>query len=93
MDNNAANEGVISVAASRIAVRLIRTDEELTIARAASRTLRLNIASKEIHSDQARCIFRLVPYSARGPPIVQGSLYSTSPLSAQGGGLRLCRPM
>ncbi len=35
MDNNSANEDVISVAASRVAVRLIRTDEELTIARAA----------------------------------------------------------
>ena len=75
MDNNAANESVISVAASRVTVRLILTDKELTIARGASRTLGLNLASEEIHSDQARrCIFRLVPFSERGPPIVHGSL-------------------
>ena len=31
--NNAANEGVISAAASRVAVRVIRTDEEHMIAK------------------------------------------------------------
>lgn len=73
VDNNAANQGAISVAASRIAVRDIRTEEELTIARAASRTLGLNIASEEIHADQARkYIFRLILFSARGPPIDHG---------------------
>jgi len=34
---NAANEGVISTAASRVAVRVIRTDEELMIARSVCR--------------------------------------------------------
>jgi acetate kinase len=38
---NAANEGVISAAAGRVAVRVIRTDEELTIARSVCRVLRL----------------------------------------------------
>jgi len=39
---NAANEGVISAAAGRIAVRVIRTDEELTIARSVCRVLGLD---------------------------------------------------
>jgi acetate kinase len=38
---NAANEGVISAAASRVAVRVIRTDEALMIARSACRALGL----------------------------------------------------
>ena len=38
---NAANEGVISAAASRVAVRVIRTDEELMIARSVCRVLGL----------------------------------------------------
>ena len=38
---NAANEGVISAAASRVAVRVIRTDEELMIARSVTRLLSL----------------------------------------------------
>ena len=33
---NAANEGVISAAASRVAVRVIRTDEELITARSVT---------------------------------------------------------
>ena len=40
---NAANEGVISVAAGRVAVRVIRTDEELMIARSVFRLLSLGI--------------------------------------------------
>ncbi len=36
---NAANEGVISTAASRVAVRVIRTDEELVIAKTVCRVL------------------------------------------------------
>jgi acetate kinase len=36
---NAANEGVISTAASRVALRVIRTDEELMIARTVCRVL------------------------------------------------------
>ena len=38
---NAANDGVISAAASPVAVRVIRTDEELTIARSVCRVLGL----------------------------------------------------
>ena len=38
---NAANEGVISTAASRVAVRVIRTDEELMIAKKVGRVLGL----------------------------------------------------
>ena len=38
---NAANEGVISSAASRVAVRVIRTDEEQMIAKTVSRILNL----------------------------------------------------
>jgi acetate kinase len=38
---NAANEGVISTQASRVAIRVIRTDEELTIARSVCRVLGL----------------------------------------------------
>ena len=38
---NTANEGVISTAASRVALRVIRTDEELTIARAVCHVLGL----------------------------------------------------
>jgi acetate kinase len=39
---NAANEGVISAAASRIAVRVIRTDEEIMIARLVCQVLKLS---------------------------------------------------
>ncbi len=42
---NAANEGVISAAAGRVAVRVIRTDEELTIARSVCRVLGLGASS------------------------------------------------
>lgn len=38
---NAANEGVISTASSRVAVRVIHTDEELTIARSVCRVIGL----------------------------------------------------
>lgn len=44
---NAANEGVISAAASRVAVRVIRTDEELMIARSACRALGLGMAGEK----------------------------------------------
>jgi acetate kinase len=39
---NTANEGVISIAASRIAVRVIRTDEERTVAKSVVRVVGLN---------------------------------------------------
>ena len=38
---NAASDGVISAAASRVAVRVIRTDEELMIAKTVCRVLNL----------------------------------------------------
>ena len=38
---NAANDGVISAAASSVAVRVIRTDEELMIAKIVCRVLGL----------------------------------------------------
>jgi len=45
VDKNAANEGVISATASRVAVRVIRTDEEQMIARSVCRALGLGKAS------------------------------------------------
>ena len=48
---NAANEGVISVPASRVAVRVIRTDEERMIARSACRVLGLTIADEHDHEN------------------------------------------
>ena len=44
---NAANEGVISAAASRVAVRVIHTDEELMIARSVCHVLGLGVASEK----------------------------------------------
>jgi hypothetical protein len=44
---DAANEGVISRAASRVAVRVIHTDEELMIARTVCRVLGLGLASEK----------------------------------------------
>ncbi|HEY8887726.1 MAG TPA: acetate/propionate family kinase [Gallionella sp.] len=43
---NAANEGVISTASSRIGVRVIHTDEELTIARSVCRVIGLGPDAK-----------------------------------------------
>ncbi|MGP1677642.1 MAG: acetate/propionate family kinase [Burkholderiales bacterium] len=43
--SNAANEDVISAAAGRVAVRVIRTDEELTIARSVCRVLGLGAST------------------------------------------------
>jgi acetate kinase len=50
---NAANEGVISAAASRVAVRVIRTDEEWMIASTVCRVLSLGIASEKRKSNHA----------------------------------------
>jgi acetate kinase len=44
--HNAANDGVISSANSRVDVRVIHTDEELMIARSVCRVLGLAISSK-----------------------------------------------
>ena len=43
---NVANEGVISAMGGRVVVRVIRTDEELTIARSVCRTLGLGAHAK-----------------------------------------------
>ena len=45
--NNVANAGVISTNASRATVRVIRTDEELMIARSVCRTIGLSMASEK----------------------------------------------
>ncbi|MEO8338641.1 MAG: acetate/propionate family kinase [Nitrospirota bacterium] len=50
---NAANEGVISMAGSRVAVRVIHTDEELTIARSVCRVLGLGLTGKTMNSEHA----------------------------------------
>ena len=50
---NAASEGVISTDASRTTVRVIRTDENLMIARSVSRILKTDTVKKElIHENQ-----------------------------------------
>jgi acetate kinase len=43
-ERNAANAGVISAAAGQVAVRVIRTDEELMIARSVCRVLGFSVA-------------------------------------------------
>jgi acetate kinase len=45
-DHNAANDGVISSATSRVDVRVIHTDEELMIARSVCHVLGLAISSE-----------------------------------------------
>jgi acetate kinase len=45
--HNAANKGVISTAAGRVVVRVIRTNEELTIARSVCRVIGLNATTEE----------------------------------------------
>ncbi len=47
---NAANEGVISAAASRVSVRVIRTDEEWMIASTVCRVLKLGAVNKGVLS-------------------------------------------
>jgi acetate kinase len=47
---NAATEGVISAATSRVAVRVIRTDEEWMIANTVCRVLKLGAANKSVLS-------------------------------------------
>ena len=50
-ERNVANEGLISAAASRVAVRVIRTDEELMIARSVCGALGLGLASEKGNLD------------------------------------------
>jgi len=51
VDKNAANADVISAAASRVSVRVIRTDEELMIAKAVGRALGLGMANDKKTGD------------------------------------------
>jgi len=50
---NAANAGVISAPAGRVAVRVVRTDEEQIIARSVCRVLGLGLNSERRNSDHA----------------------------------------
>jgi acetate kinase len=72
-ERNVANAGVISAAASPAAVRVIRTDEELMIARLVCRALGLGMASEKENSNHAtKSISRLDPLSPSGvPPIAK----------------------
>jgi acetate kinase len=66
---NAANEGVISSAASRVVVRVIRTDEELMIARSVCRVLGLGAANGERTPAHAtKCLSPQDPSSPGGVP-------------------------
>jgi len=49
---NLANTGVISTAASRVAVRVMHTDEELMIAKSVCRALGLGMTSEKMNSGQ-----------------------------------------
>jgi hypothetical protein len=51
VDKDVANEGAISVTASRVAVSVIRTDEEQTIARSVCREFGLGMAVEKGKSD------------------------------------------
>ena len=66
---NAETAGVISTDASRATVRVIRTDEELMIARSVCRVLGFGMASEKRNSDHAtKYSSRLDPFSADGVP-------------------------
>ena len=52
MDNNAANEGVISAEASRACVRVIHTDEEWMIANTVCRILGLTREREDDHENK-----------------------------------------
>jgi hypothetical protein len=60
---NAANESVSSAAVSRVAVRVIRTDEELRIARSVCRALGLGMAS------DSRTVDHVTKYSCWPDPL------------------------
>jgi acetate kinase len=66
---NAETAGVISTDASRVAVRVIRTDEEQMIARSVCRVLGLGMVSETTTSDHATTdISRLDPFPEGGVP-------------------------
>jgi acetate kinase len=63
---NAANEGVISATAGRVAVRVIHTDEALMMARSVCRVLGLGMAGEIMTSEHATTdSARLDPCSER----------------------------
>src|ERR1035437_210175 len=67
--HNAEISGAISTDASRATVRVIRTDEELMIARSLCRALGPGMAIEKRNSDQAtKYISRLDPFSTGGVP-------------------------
>ena len=67
--HNAETSGAISTDASRATVRVIRTDEELMIARLLCHGLGLGMASERRSSDHAtKYISRLDPFSTGGVP-------------------------
>ena len=72
--HNASNQGVISAAASRVAVRVIRTDEELMIARSVCRALGLGLPSTTRGSNQfTNDSSPLDPPSQGGVPLSKGA--------------------
>ena len=69
MDKYEANEGVISAAASRVAVRVIRTGEELMIVRLVCCAPGIGIASEKKEINHATTYgARLYPFSSGVPP-------------------------
>jgi len=69
VDKHAANEGVISAAAGRVAVRVICTDEELMIGRLVCCALGIGIASEKKEINHAtKYGSRLYPFSSGVPP-------------------------
>lgn len=65
---DAANAGVISANASRVAVRVIHTDEDLMIARSVCRAPGLGMAGEKRNSDHTmKNSSRLDPFSAHAP--------------------------
>ena len=68
---------MISTDAGRVAVRVIRTDEELMIARSVCRVLGLGMASETRDSDQAtKYVSRLDPFSAGGAPLIHDRVFT-----------------
>jgi acetate kinase len=66
---NLANSVLISSATSRVAIRVIRTDEELMIARSVCRELGLNLTGGSWNSNQSmKGAIQQVSLSARDPP-------------------------
>ena len=69
VDKDAANAGVISANASRVAVRVIHTDEDLMIARSVCRAPGLGMAGEKRNSDHTmKNSSRLDPFSEGGVP-------------------------